>query len=266
MRRILVVAICSHLYFFSHLVSAQTDQEIPKGYLSNLLDQTPLFDTTRIRAPKAVVSIDAVSDAWKKWHTVQNYSFGKDRGSLPMIADLQALHPYFRDKVFELVRLCKAAGIRLSIVESYRTPSKQAEYYAMGKKYTGTPGGKSRHQYGVAVDVVPMVNSVAVWNNPRLWRKIGVIGEGLGLRWGGRWRVPYDPGHFEWSAGLSKEAREEGAIPAMPLGVIDQYPDLDAQLSLLQTYWNAWEVEQSMIANKGMATGRVEPEGGGVGK
>ena len=26
---------------------------------------------------------------------------------------------------------------------------------------------------------------------------IGEIGEALGLRWGGRWRSPYDPGHLE---------------------------------------------------------------------
>ena len=30
------------------------------------------------------------------------------------------------------------------------------------------------------------------------WLRIGLIGEGLGLRWGGRWLSPRDPGHFEF--------------------------------------------------------------------
>lgn len=29
------------------------------------------------------------------------------------------------------------------------------------------------------------------------WAVIGEVGEALGLRWGGRWKVPCDPGHLE---------------------------------------------------------------------
>ena len=250
MKSFLIATVFCHLFFLSYEVSSQTNQIDPEGYyLNNLLDESPLFDTTRIRAPKVAVSFDSINDAWRKWHTVQNFSFGKNRGSLPMIADLKALHPYFRDKVTELVRRCKAAGIRLAIVESYRTPSKQAEYFAMGPQYTNTGGGKSRHQYGVAVDVVPLVNAKAVWNNRHLWRKIGMIGEQLGLRWGGRWRVLYDPGHFEWSGDLSQEERQAGILPPIPASIIGKYPNLDSDLKMLQRYWDAWEVEQSIAAN-----------------
>ena len=122
---------------------------------------------------------------------------------LPMIADLSALHPFFRDRIIELVKICKSKGIELAIVETYRTHAKQHEYKTMGKKYTSSGAGRSKHQYGLAIDVVPIVDSAAVWDNPALWRKVGVVGEKLGLRWGGRWRKPYDPGHFEWTGGLS---------------------------------------------------------------
>ncbi len=54
---------------------------------------------------------DDTVDAWKRWGLVENYSFGKNRGSIPMIVDLQSLHPYFRDKVLELIRVCEAKGI-----------------------------------------------------------------------------------------------------------------------------------------------------------
>ena len=126
----------------------------------------------------------------------------------------------------------------------------------MGSQYTSTAGGHSRHQYGLAVDVVPMVDSMAVWNNARLWRKIGHAGERLGLRWGGRWRVTYDPGHFEWSGGLSRQDLAQGHLPKIPSPMANRYPDLDDELRQLQAYWRAWETEQSMLANN---TRKAEP-------
>ena len=243
--------ICSALVFYP--TSGQTIQPSAEEYLATLLHPTIPFDTTRIY--KSVAPVDTIS-AWKEWKTVGNFHYGKDRGSLPMITDLEALHPYFRDKVVELIRVCKAAGITLAIVESYRTPAKQAQYYAMGNQYTNTAGGHSRHQYGLAVDVVPIVDSVPVWNNARLWRKIGLAGERLGLRWGGRWRVTYDPGHFEWSGGLSRQDLSQGQLPKIPSTLANRYPSLDNELRRLQAYWKAWEIEQSVVsANKSGKSG-----------
>lgn len=245
-----VVAFCHVLLFSGFIASAQsTPHAGSEYYLANLYEKTILFDTSRTASAKEEKERAAEDyEEWKQWRTVENYFYGKNRGSLPMIADLQALHPYFRDKVVELIQVCKSIGIELAIVESYRTHAKQAEYYAMGKKYTSTPGGKSRHQYGLAVDVVPIVDSVAVWNNPRLWRKIGMAGERLGLRWGGRWRVLYDPGHFEWIGGLSRKELEKGLMPAIPFPHVQRYPSLEEELIKLQKYWEAWQVEQAVIA------------------
>ena len=220
-------------------------------YLKNLFSSTVLFDTTTFKKAEPVLEADS-HDEWKQWRTVDNYFYGKNRGSLPMIADLDALHPYVRDKVIALIEKCKSMGIILAIVESYRTHSKQAEYYAMGRKYTSTPGGKSRHQYGLAVDVVPIVDSVAVWNNHKLWRKIGSVGERLGLTWGGRWRVLYDPGHFEWSGGVSRHQLAKGHLPRIPSAMLERYASCETQLEKLQSYWDAWEVEQSAMANISM--------------
>jgi peptidoglycan L-alanyl-D-glutamate endopeptidase CwlK len=186
---------------------------------------------------------------------VENFTFDKDRGNLPMIADLDALHPYFRDKVSALISLCKARGIELAIVESYRTHAKQNEYKSMGKKYTRSVGGKSKHQYGLAVDVVPLIDSVAQWDNARIWRKIGVIGEQLGLRWGGRWKSLYDPGHFEWTGGLSSYHLSAGQWPKVPKPT--QYPCLEEELIRLTEYWRAWEIEQSSITRKETSTTKM---------
>ncbi|NOT73346.1 MAG: hypothetical protein HOP08_00360 [Cyclobacteriaceae bacterium] len=188
-------------------------------------------------------------DAWKEWAMVENYTFGKNRGSIPMIADLQSLHPYFRDKVMELIRVCKTKGIELAIVETYRTRTKQNEYKTMGRKYTRASAGSSKHQYGLAVDVVPVIDSVIQWNNIALWRKVGVMGERLGLRWGGRWRRPFDPAHFEWTGGVGTQQLAQGNFPNVPK--VHQYPCIDEDLKELQRHWKAWETEQSVSASKG---------------
>jgi hypothetical protein len=191
----------------------------------------------------AEIEMDTVN-GWKQWSVVENFAFGKDRGTLTMIADLNALHPFFRDKIEELMINCRKQGIELAVVETYRTHAKQNEYRTMGKKYTNSSGGKSKHQYGLAVDVVPIVNGVAVWDNLQLWRKVGVTGEKLGLRWGGRWKKPYDPGHFEWTGGLTSTHLSAGQLPAIPA---EQYPCIHEDISRLRQYWKQWEDLQAQL-------------------
>lgn len=182
---------------------------------------------------------------WLNWKTVENFSFGKDRGNLPMIADLNALHPYFRDRVLQLINLCKEKGIQLEVVETYRTHAKQREYKMMGRRYTRTPPGYSRHQYGLAVDVVPVINNVPQWNNYQLWRKVGLIGEKLGFRWGGRWRYLYDPGHFEWGAFADLRKLSQGQFPPTPVAY--QYPCLEEDLRLLRLRWKSLDAHQDVL-------------------
>ncbi|MBT1706258.1 M15 family metallopeptidase [Chryseosolibacter indicus] len=197
-------------------------------------------------------------EGWKQWKTVENFTYGKNRGNLPMIADLQSLHPYFRDKIVQLIKNCKAKGIELAIVESYRTHAKQSEYYGMGKKYTRSAGGKSKHQYGLAVDVVPVIDSVAVWDNILLWKKVGMEGEKLGLRWGGRWRSPYDPAHFEWSGGMTSYQLAQGVMPLLPQTTSQFYPCIEEDIKQLKSYWEAWEREQAaLLANLSASSSMV---------
>lgn len=62
----------------------------------------------------------------------------------------------------------------------------------------------SKHQDGIAFDVVPMKRLDSLlpnWNSP-MWKKLGAIGEHLGLTWGGNWTKPDRP-HFEWNGGTT---------------------------------------------------------------
>jgi hypothetical protein len=204
---------------------------------------------TQLRKEEYKRLMEDTLNAWLHWTTVDNFTFGKNRGGMHMITDLNALHPYFRDKVIELINRCKAKGIELAVVETYRTHAKQNEYKSMGKKFTRSGAGKSKHQYGLAVDVVPMINGEAQWHNKNLWSKIGVTGEQLGLRWGGRWRSLYDPGHFEWTGGLSLQDLANGNFPPVPRKETD-YPCMEEDIRLLTRYWQQWETEQSSFASK----------------
>ncbi len=181
--------------------------------------------------------------AWSDWAVVENYAFGKNRGELTMIADIKALHPAFRDKVIELIRQCSLKGITVAVVETFRTHAKQNEYKTMGGKYTNSAGGRSKHQYGLAIDIVPMVNGKPQWDNQALWRRVGVIGENLGLRWGGRWKRPYDPAHFEWTGGLTTAHLAAGMLPAIS---DEEYPCIHEDVEGLRVRWNEWEAFQSV--------------------
>lgn len=241
------------LLAFSFLGQAQTALQEPTPYTSE--HQQLVKELRQSLTPKVEPPAIPLQENWETWQTVENYTFGKDRGSLPMIADLDALHPYFRDKITQLISICKAKGIELQLVETYRTHAKQNEYKNMGKKYTRSGGGHSKHQYGLAVDVVPIVDSVAQWDDYKLWKKVGTAGEQLGLRWGGRWRNPYDPGHFEWTGGLSSYHLSNGLLPRMPNSYHN--PCLEEELAELNEGWQAWEAEQATIARKPLASAKT---------
>ncbi len=215
----------------------------------DILRNSAWLDSIRSVEKAALQIYEDTVRSWKKWSCVGNHAFGKNRGEIPMINDVNALHPYFRDQVQQLITICKEKGIELAFVETYRTHAKQAEYKGMGKKYTRSGAGKSKHQYGMAVDVVPIVNDSAVWHDAVLWRKIGVVGERLGLRWGGRWRRPFDPGHFEWTGGLNTVDLASGRKPFIPKQK-ELYPCLDQDINQLKKYWAAWEAEQSALTRK----------------
>lgn len=243
------------------LLSFTVNAQLRKASLSSM----PYSDDQRLlisdfiagfEPPAITKPVTKPIEAWKTWITVENYAYGKDRGSLPMIADLDALHPYFQEKITQLISICKKRGIKLAIVESYRTSAKQNEYKALGKKYTKASGGHSKHQYGLAIDLVPVIDSVAQWDNARLWKKVGVLGEQLGLRWGGRWRTLYDPGHFEWAGGLSSYHLANGLFPKVPKSKSN--PCLEEDLNELVENWKAWEIEQSTLASRLRDTNRTE--------
>lgn len=116
--------------------------------------------------------------------------------NLKPISDMDLLHPIFREKVQRMLDSCRKVGIDLYVSETYRTYARQ-DYLFYVKKVTKARAGHSFHQRGLGIDVVPVVKKKFRWNDKKLWKRIGLIGESFGLRWGGRWKKFHDPGHFE---------------------------------------------------------------------
>lgn len=113
---------------------------------------------------------------------------------------LEDLAPAFRPLAEQLIKACKEAGIPLAIIDTLRTPEEHAANLAKGVSWTA----RSKHLDGLAIDVCPttLLKEKGWAPASPLWTTIGVIGESLGLRWGGRWKVR-DLGHFEMKGAIN---------------------------------------------------------------
>ena len=121
---------------------------------------------------------------------------------------ISTLHPLVRATIIQfIISAEKELGKRLRITSALRTVKKQNKLFAQGrtrpgKIVTNAKGGKSYHNFGLAVDIVEIKNKKALWNNPD-WDKIAELGKSLGLEWGGDWVSFTDKPHFQLSFGKS---------------------------------------------------------------
>lgn len=118
------------------------------------------------------------------------------------------LNPKVAAMCSEFINRCKAAGIDVLITSTYRDAESQNALYAQGrtmpgKKVTNAKAGQSFHNWKVAFDFVPILNGKAMWNDDALFEKCGVIAEGVGLEWAGRWKTFKEYPHCQFTGGLS---------------------------------------------------------------
>jgi peptidoglycan L-alanyl-D-glutamate endopeptidase CwlK len=117
--------------------------------------------------------------------------------------NIDKLHPKLRAKSSELWQAWKDAGEELTIVTSLRTPLEQNDLYAQGRTKAGkivtqAKAWDSMHNYGLAIDCY----NAADLRKGKLTapsNKAGAVAEKLGWVWGGRWKKPYDPPHFQFT-------------------------------------------------------------------
>lgn len=102
----------------------------------------------------------------------------------------------------QLIDACAAVSIDLLVVSTYRDADAQAALYAQGRT---TPGpivtdarpGESFHQYRVALDFCPIINGKCQWDDIATFTRVGLIAEGLGMEWAGRWTAFREYGHVQ---------------------------------------------------------------------
>ena len=123
-------------------------------------------------------------------------------------ARIKKLHPIVRSKFIQfIIKAEKELKKQLRVTSGLRTIKEQNKLYAQGrtrpgKIVTNAKGGKSYHNFGLAVDIVEIKNGKALWTNPD-WDKIAELGKSLGLEWGGNWTSIKDKPHFQVSFGKS---------------------------------------------------------------
>lgn len=141
-----------------------------------------------------------------------------------------------KKRALNFIHACKEAGIDLLVTCTLRDAEAQDLLYAQGRtapgrKVTWARGGESFHQYGVALDVVPLRLGKPVWglqgngldddpsddetDDLELWQRVGLVGEECGLSWAGRWpKKKREFPHFQFTNGLTIADFQAGkAIP-----------------------------------------------------
>lgn len=123
---------------------------------------------------------------------------------------LTDLHPQMQPMVTRFLANARAAGIDLLVTCTYRSNEEQAALYAIGRTkpgriVTNAKPGRSTHNNtlngkpaALAVDVVPLRDGKPVWaaSDP-VWKRVGEIGEKVGLEWAGRWTTFREYPHFQ---------------------------------------------------------------------
>lgn len=126
---------------------------------------------------------------------------------------LEDLHPFVKALAEQFIDDCKAANIDILVTSTYRDNESQQALYNQGRSsaskaagekiVTNARPGQSYHNWRVAFDVVPLVAGKAIWNDDKLWQRIGEIGIAAGLEWAGTWKSFKEMPHFQLTGGLT---------------------------------------------------------------
>lgn len=123
---------------------------------------------------------------------------------------LSKLYPPFANKVRQLIINCNKKGFDILVCQGLRTVEEQDALFAQGRTRPGKIVTKARglssyHNYGLAIDAVPLTSmGKADWidDDPN-WAFMIAEGEKLGLEAGAKWRKFPDKPHFQLSGGLT---------------------------------------------------------------
>lgn len=122
-------------------------------------------------------------------------------------ARLELICPALAAKIRQMADMLKDE-FPFRVTQGLRSWDEQAKLYAQGrtapgKIVTNAPPGHSYHNFGLAVDVVPMTELGPDWNlsHPQ-WQRLVAVGTSLGLTAGAGFRTFPDYPHFQLTGSL----------------------------------------------------------------
>ena len=129
---------------------------------------------------------------------------------------IDLMHPSIREQLkkdYLEINKNLPKGVRLRFTQTLRTNAEQDELYAQGrtkegKIVTNAKGGQSIHNYGLAFDIVILLDkdndgtfeSVS-WEVDKYWMRVVDFFKSKGWTWGGDWKSFKDYPHFEYTQG-----------------------------------------------------------------
>lgn len=143
------------------------------------------------------------------------------------IERISKMHPSLREKIEQDYIECNnsvlGAGVRLRFSQSYRSISEQDALYAQGRTkpgniVTNARGGQSYHNYGLAFDMVLLIDTdgngtfeTASWDRLKDldkdkksdWMEVVDFFKSKGWQWGGDFKSFKDYPHFQLTYGNS---------------------------------------------------------------
>lgn len=120
---------------------------------------------------------------------------------------LGTLHPKVRTDFKQFIEDAEEGlNITLRISQALRTMEEQQSLYDLGRTKSGSivtnaKPGSSYHNYGLAVDLVVMVDGKLDWNYDM--GKLVTYAIKHGIAWGGNWKKFKDKPHFEKTFGIN---------------------------------------------------------------
>ncbi|HBP63642.1 MAG TPA: cell wall biogenesis protein [Desulfosporosinus sp.] len=135
----------------------------------------------------------------------------------PTSNNLNTLDPYVSFLARKLLQLGKVNNLDIMINVAFRSWDDQDKLYAAGRTMPGAivtnaRGGESYHNWGLAFDASPIING-KLSDDTAAFKKMGKLGEQLGLEWGGSFKSIVDLPHFQVTFGLSNEDLLNGKRP-----------------------------------------------------
>lgn len=124
---------------------------------------------------------------------------------------IKLLHPAIRDDVYRFINhVEQELSIKLRVGQGLRTIAEQDALYAQGRTtpgmiVTNAKGGRSLHNYGLAIDILEVKDGKAIWHegNSKEMLAISSIGKSYTFEWGGDWTSIKDYPHFQRDYGYT---------------------------------------------------------------